>query len=197
MALRGPNQVRPTQAAIAKASRHLYRPLPDSPTPAALAGVLYRGFYCIPAPAVSCVPPPPRRRALQEDRARAHKRKFSASDAAPSSNHVAREVAAGHMKPLGREQVAAERDAREAAHRDARREARQQQQQPEGGNGHAAEKAGEEAGHRPRRAPLFTGELLEGDAAGGGIEGPALQLPAVGMGRRVVVKNFEAEAELS
>lgn len=54
-------------------------------------------------------PIPPRSFLLapQQDqaRAKANKRKFSASDAAPNAQHVAKEVATGHMVPLGREQV--------------------------------------------------------------------------------------------
>ncbi|GFR47877.1 hypothetical protein Agub_g9686, partial [Astrephomene gubernaculifera] len=43
------------------------------------------------------------------------KRKFSASDAAPSAGHVSREVAGGHMRALGRGAVEAEREERAAA----------------------------------------------------------------------------------
>ncbi len=44
-------------------------------------------------------------RPQDQARAKANKRKFSASDAAPTNQHVAKEVATGHMVPLGREQV--------------------------------------------------------------------------------------------
>lgn len=88
----------------------------------------------------------------QDDHARsANKRKFSASDAAPSANHVAREVGSGHMKPLGREQVAAEHEARAAV----RKEARMQQQQQA-----ANDRGAQKDGSRAQRAPLFLSECL-------------------------------------
>ncbi|GIL79892.1 hypothetical protein Vretimale_12518 [Volvox reticuliferus] len=92
-----------------------------------------------------------------EDRARSNKRKFSASDAAPSASHVAREVATGYMKPLGREQVAAEHQTQEVARREAWRQRQQQRGDEAAANGHVAQ----EDGNKPRRAPLFaTGKDL-------------------------------------
>ncbi|GLC40571.1 hypothetical protein PLESTF_001013400 [Pleodorina starrii] len=102
-----------------------------------------------------------------EDRARAHKRKFSASEAAPSSRHVAREVATGHMKPLGRDQVAAEHEAQAAARKEAWRQRQQQNGAEAAGNGHGA---GEAEGSKPRRAPLYaTGKDVP---AGAPLPGP-------------------------
>ncbi|GIL52742.1 hypothetical protein Vafri_8538 [Volvox africanus] len=86
-----------------------------------------------------------------EDRARSNKRKFSASDAAPSASHVAREVTAGQMRPLGREQVAAEHKAQEVARKEAWRHRQQQRGDGAGANGHDVQ----EDGNKPRRAPLF------------------------------------------
>ncbi|KAG2435630.1 hypothetical protein HXX76_006833 [Chlamydomonas incerta] len=73
------------------------------------------------------------RQKADDARRKGNKRKFSASDAAPSGHHIARELAAGHMKPLGRDAVAAEHAAAEAARRDAWRE-----QQRAGGAGGGA-----------------------------------------------------------
>ncbi|KAG2501601.1 hypothetical protein HYH03_000106 [Edaphochlamys debaryana] len=107
------------------------------------------------------------RQKADQARHKANKRKFSASDAAPSQQHVARELATGHMKPLGREQVAAEHQQAAAARRDARREA-------------AAAGAGGPNGHGggPGRAPLFVGA----GAGGGGGGGPPGSLPPPPMG---------------
>lgn len=87
---------------------------------------------------------------VQEDaRRKDNKRKHSASDAAPSAGYVAREVATGHMKPLGREQVAAEHAAQAAARRDTwhQRQQERQQQHQHRGDGHT------DGGMR--RAPLY------------------------------------------
>ncbi len=131
----GSQPSRVSWGAIGAAVRTATRPLHDSCRPYWTVSrfivpyTLHPAVPCVPpspgpvnhTPALRCTaaaPSPPR--AAGGPCARTYrKRKLSASDAAPSSNHVAREVAAGHMKPLGREQVAAERDAREAAHRGA------------------------------------------------------------------------------
>ncbi|KAG2453813.1 hypothetical protein HYH02_002020 [Chlamydomonas schloesseri] len=74
------------------------------------------------------------RQKADDARRKGNKRKFSASDAAPSGHHIARELAAGHMKPLGREAVAAEHAAAAAARKEAWRE-QQQHRAGEAGSG--------------------------------------------------------------
>lgn len=96
-------------------------------------------------------PIPPRQDDERRRGAQAGKRKFNASDAAPNADFVKREVAAGHMRPTGRDAPAGELPPPDAA---AAEPAQQQQQQALPGPPPVQQQQG------GQRAPLYASECV-------------------------------------